>query len=43
MVYRDADGKRIMAGHSYYRADQARYVVDLPIAHLATPKRKTSP
>lgn len=43
MVYRDADGKRIMAGHSFYRADQARYVVDLPIAHLATPKRKPSP
>ncbi|HYZ31267.1 MAG TPA: GntR family transcriptional regulator [Crenalkalicoccus sp.] len=32
LVYRDADGARVMAGHSFYRADQSRTVVDIPIA-----------
>jgi len=41
--YRDADGRPVMSGHSFYRADQARYVVDIPIASAATPERKTKP
>ena len=32
LLYRDADGRAVMAGHSFYRADQSRYVVDIPIS-----------
>ncbi len=43
LLYRDADGRPVMSGHSFYRADQARYVVDIPIASAATPERKQKP
>ncbi len=40
LLYRDADGRRVLAGHSFYRADQSRTVVDIPIAPTPPPERK---
>lgn len=32
LLYRDASGAPVLAGHSFYRADQSRTTVDIPIA-----------